>query len=77
MGRRGSTLHEAISLVLSENKMTYREITHAINRLGLFRPRDGLFVPVAQVRVCVQEHPIFFSVDRATSPNLIEVRRLV
>jgi hypothetical protein len=68
---RRPPLREAISGVVSEKKLTYRQICDAINARGLYRPGDGLYLPVAQVRACVRENWAAFSIDKTCVPNLV------
>ena len=68
------TLKAAIVSAFSDNgRMTYSEITTCINRNQLYRARDGLLVPVVQVRATIKENARLFSVDRSSIPHRISV----
>ena len=54
-GGRGVTLKEAITRVLGQRGLTYRQITDAINDDRLYVPHDGMLVPQAQVRAIISE----------------------
>ena len=68
------TLKEAITRVLGQRGLTYRQITDAINDDRLYVPRDGMFVPQAQVRDAIKESAKCFEVDRTVSPHRVKIR---
>jgi hypothetical protein len=67
-------LVDAIVSVIGKNRLTYREITNAINHSGCYHPRDGGCVPDAEVRVTIAANPAVFLVERSFHPHLISVR---
>lgn len=68
------TLKEAIAKVLSEQSLTYREITDAVNDDRRYAPGDGMLVPQAQVRSAIRESAKFFEIDRTASPHRVKLR---
>ena len=68
------TLKEAITRVLGQRGLTYRQITDAINDDRLYVPHDGMLVPQAQVRAIISERAKCFEVDRTVSPHRVKIR---